>query len=179
MVDKKILLHVCCGPCAIYPLQRLRELGFKVTGYFFNHNIHPFKEYQRRLDTAKQFAVDENMELIVGGGYELEEFLLNVAANYRDRCEYCYASRLEKAVEYAQLNLFELFTTTLLVSPYQKHDLLVAKAQQAAKAAGAKFFYEDFRSGWKESVTICRERGYYRQPYCGCIYSEKERYCPK
>jgi hypothetical protein len=179
VTEKTILLHICCGPCAIYPLKRLREQGFSVTGYFYNHNIHPFKEYQRRLDTAQQFASDEKLELIIGGGYELEEFLMNTAGRHNERCEYCYESRLGRTADYAKECAYALFTTTLLVSPYQKHNLLIAKAEVVAQSAGVGFFYEDFRSGWDEGVSVCRSRGYYRQPYCGCIYSEKERYLAK
>lgn len=176
---ERILLHVCCGPCAIYPLQRLRELGFTVTGYFCNHNIHPYKEYQRRLETAQQFAADEKLELVVGGSYSLDEFLKNVADDSDNRCEYCYSSRMKATVKYAHENGFRSYTTSLLVSPYQKHDLIVDRAIAAAKCSDTEFFYEDFRSGWRASIEKCHARGYFRQAYCGCIYSERDRYLKK
>jgi len=179
MTKRSILLHICCGPCAIYPLKRLRELGFSVTGYFYNHNIHPYKEYLRRLETVRQFAADEKLELIIGGDYQLEEFLQNVADKYSNRCVYCYESRIKKTAEHAKQHEFAAFTTTLLVSPYQKHDLLVQIAKDVSANIGIRFVEEDFRSGWSECVNQSRERAYYRQPYCGCIYSEKERYFPK
>ena len=179
MVKKSILLHICCGPCAIYPLQSLREQGFSVTGYFYNHNIHPYKEYLRRLETAQQFAADEELELIIGGDYQLEEFLQNVATQHLSRCKYCYHSRLEKTAVYARQHEFATFSTTLLVSPYQQHELLLRTAKTVAETIGVDFLGEDFRSGWSDCVKLSRERGYYRQPYCGCIYSEKERYFSK
>jgi predicted adenine nucleotide alpha hydrolase (AANH) superfamily ATPase len=179
MFKMKILLHICCAPCAIYPLETLRARGFRVTGFFFNHNIHPFQEYRRRLETVESYASLVGMELVLRDEYLLEEFLAAVASTPGERCRYCYASRLERtAREAAQIGC-DGFTSTLLYSRYQNHGQIREEAEKAAGKYGVRFHYEDFRPGWKHGIDVSRELGLYRQHYCGCIYSEKERYLPK
>ena len=117
-----ILLHICCAPCAIYPVQELRSSGKQVTGFFFNHNIHPFLEYRKRLDTVRDYAAMVELEVIYRDEYRLEEFLCAVAGTPEDRCTYCYASRLEVAAAEAACLGFDAFSTTLLYSRYQKHE---------------------------------------------------------
>ncbi|QEM68121.1 epoxyqueuosine reductase QueH [Geobacter sp. FeAm09] len=174
-----ILLHTCCGPCAIYPLHRLRAAAHDVTGFFFNHNIHPYQEYARRRDAAQQMADGETMPLIVRDEYDLEGFLANVAAEPDKRCSYCYASRLRATAAAASGHGFAAFTTSLLYSRYQRHEEIRALGEQAGREFGVTFFYEDFRTGWQEGIRLSKEMGLYRQQYCGCIYSEKERYAPR
>lgn len=171
-----LLLHMCCGPCSAFPLKRLRELGYEPTGYFFNPNIHPFKEFTRRLETAKEFAQKSNLNIIADDMYALEDFLRRALDAPNGRCAMCYALRMKQAARYAREHGFDAFTTSLLVSPYQKHDAIRQAAEFAAAEEGIEFIYEDFRVGWKEGVAISRELELYRQPYCGCIFSEKERY---
>ena len=175
----KILLHICCGPCSIFPVARLREQGHDLQGHFFNPNIHPYKEFVRRLDTLKTYAADIELPLLVDDRYLLEEFLSLVVRSDRLRCEECYDMRLHETARQARLLGAEAFSTTLLVSPYQKHELIRKAGESAAAESGVDFFYEDFRPGWQSGVAISREREMYRQPYCGCIFSEKERYCKK
>jgi epoxyqueuosine reductase len=174
-----ILLHTCCGPCALYPLRRLRAAAHTVTGFFFNHNIHPFQEYVRRLEAAQRMADEASMALMVRDDYDLEGFLANVAAEPAKRCSYCYASRLRAAAGAASEHGFEAFTTSLLYSRYQRHEEIRTHGEQAGREFGVTFFYEDFRSGWQEGIRLSKEMGLYRQQYCGCIYSEKERYAPR
>lgn len=175
----QILLHICCGNCAIYPVSKLREQNHDITGFFYNHNIHPYQEFSRRLETTKEYAEKVNLPLILEQEYQLEDFLANVAQNPENRCEYCYRSRLlATAKEAKRLNL-DGFTTTLLYSRYQKHKDILAYGQQLAKDFGLTFHYEDYRVGWNEGIRISKEMGLYRQQYCGCIYSEKDRYYPK
>ena len=174
-----ILLHTCCGPCALYPLSRLRAAAHTVTGFFFNHNIHPFQEYVRRLEAAQRMANEASMALIVRDDYDLEGFLANVAAEPAKRCSYCYASRLRAAAFAASEHGFEAFTTSLLYSRYQQHEEIRTHGEQAGREFGVTFFYEDFRIGWQEGIRLSKELGLYRQQYCGCIYSEKERYAPR
>lgn len=174
-----ILLHTCCGPCALYPLRRLRAAAHTVTGFFFNHNIHPYQEYARRRDTAQQMADGEAMPLMVRDEYDLEGFLANVAAEPEKRCSYCYASRLRAVAAAASGHGFEAFTSSLLYSRYQRHEEIRALGEQAGREFGVAFFYEDFRTGWQEGIRLSKEMGLYRQQYCGCIYSEKERYAPR
>ena len=175
----KILLHTCCGPCALFPLQQLRAAGHDVTGFFYNHNIHPYQEYARRRDTAIQMAELEAMPLIVKDDYDLEGFLAHVAAEPGQRCGYCYASRLRAAAAAAADGGFDAFTASLLYSRYQNHDEIRALGERIGNEYGVVFYYQDFRPGWQEGIRRSKELGLYRQQYCGCIYSEKERYLPK
>jgi len=172
----KILLHICCGPCALYPVRILREGGFEPTGFFYNHNIHPYQEYARRLSTAREMASSEAIDLLVRDDYELELFLANVAASPEERCCYCYSSRLRAAAAAATENGFGAFTSSLLYSRYQNHDEIRAAGERAAQEFCVDFHYEDFRIGWNEGIRMSKEMGLYRQQYCGCVYSEKERF---
>lgn len=173
-----ILLHTCCGPCALFPLRQLRSAGHSVTGFFYNHNIHPYQEYVRRRDTARQMAEQEAMPLIMKDEYHLEEFLENVAAMPGKRCTYCYASRLRAAARAAAENGFDAFTASLLYSRYQQHDEIRELGEQIGTEFGVPFYYQDFRTGWQEGIRLSKGLGLYRQQYCGCVYSEKERYLP-
>lgn len=172
----RVLLHICCGPCALYPLSTLRSEGLEVTGWFFNHNIHPFQEYQRRRDAARLMAELEGLELLELDEYRLEEFLAHVAADPAKRCGYCYGSRLDAVAAAARQQGFDAFSSSLFYSRYQNHDLMRQQAEKAAERHGVAFVYRDFRSGWQEGIRRSKELGLYRQQYCGCIYSEKERY---
>jgi predicted adenine nucleotide alpha hydrolase (AANH) superfamily ATPase len=174
----KILLHICCGPCALYPLRTLRAAGHSVTGFFFNHNIHPYQEYARRLGAVREMAAHETLPIIIRDEYDLEGFLANVAAAPEKRCNYCYASRLAAAADAAVELGFEAFTASLLYSKYQRHEEIRELGERAAQKRGISFYYEDFRPGWQEGIRLSKELGLYRQQYCGCIYSEKERYLP-
>lgn len=176
-----VLLHICCGPCAIFPLLSLRqdETVSAVTGHFFNPNIHPYKEFRRRLDTLRDFAAQEKLELLVDERYLLEEFLQGALARGPQRCSFCYEMRLQETARRAKTGGFDAFSTTLLVSPYQNQELIVAAAEQVAVREGVPFLYRDFRAGWHEGVRISREREMYRQPYCGCVLSERDRYQKK
>jgi epoxyqueuosine reductase len=172
----KILLHICCAPCTIYPLEILRKEARQVKGLFFNPNIHPYLEYKKRLDTVHEYAAREGLEFAAAEGYPIEEFLLKTAALGKDRCSYCYEVRLRHTAEQARKGLFDAFTTTLLFSRYQKHELIRETGKRIAREMDVPFFYRDFRDGWDEGNRCSRETGMYRQKYCGCIYSEKERF---
>ena len=175
----RILLHTCCGPCALYPLRTLRAAGHDVTGFFYNHNIHPYLEYARRRDAVLQMAEQEAMPLILHDDYDLEGFLANVAAAPLVRCSYCYTSRLKATAQTAAAEGFEAFTASLLYSRYQKHNEIRSSGEQLGSEYGVPFYYQDFRPGWQEGIKVSKELGLYRQQYCGCIYSEKERYWRK
>lgn len=172
----RVLLHTCCGPCALYPLKTLRAAGHQVTGFFYNHNIHPYQEFQRRRDAAQVMAEHNDMPMIMHDQYDLEVFLAHVALLPEKRCSYCYASRLQATAQTALHEGFEAFTASLLYSRFQNHDEIRMLGEHIGQELGVKFLYEDFRGGWQEGITLSKEQGLYRQQYCGCIYSEKERY---
>lgn len=173
----KILLHICCGPCATYPVKALREAGHEIEGFFYNPNIHPYKEFSHRLETLKEYAGKVNLTVHIDDRYSLEEFLQKALVNLSERCGMCYETRLREAARYAKQHGFDAFSATLLVSPYQKHELIRQVAEKIAKEEGISFYYSDFRPGFREGVEISKELELYRQPYCGCIFSEKDRYC--
>lgn len=174
-----LLLHMCCGPCSCYPVKVLREQGIEPTGYFFNPNIHPYKEWDIRLKAAEEFAARSEMKIITDKHYMLRDFLRRALAAEQvenGRCRMCYTWRLEETARYAAENGFDAFTSTLFYSIYQQHELMKETAEHFAKVYGVKFHYEDFRPGWQEGIDMSMEMGLYRQPYCGCIFSEEERY---
>ncbi len=170
----KILLHTCCGPCAIFPMRELRVDGMAVTGYFYPHNIHPYSECLRRRDTLREYAERINLPLIIENGYDLEGYLQKIVFNEADRCGICYQERLIATARVAKNAGFEGFTTTLLYSRFQKHEEIRRVGNSVAAAIGIPFLYRDFRAGWKDGVEESKRLGMYRQRYCGCIYSEKE-----
>ena len=174
-----LLLHMCCGPCSCYPVKVLREQGIEPTGYFFNPNIHPYKEWDMRLKAAEEFAARSELQIIIDKHYMLRDFLRRALAAEQvenGRCRMCYTWRLEETARYAAENGFDAFTSTLFYSIYQQHELMKETAEHFAKVYGVKFHYEDFRPGWQEGIDMSMEMGLYRQPYCGCIFSEEERY---
>jgi predicted adenine nucleotide alpha hydrolase (AANH) superfamily ATPase len=175
----KLLVHICCAPCAIYPVKVLRQEGHDLTGYFYNPNIHPYLEYKKRLETLRDYSAREALSIILDESYPMETFLRKVVPDEGNRCRLCYELRLRHVAEEAREGDYEGFTSTLLYSKYQKHDLIKWTAEKIAQEYGMTFLYRDFREGWSEGVEISRRNGLYRQPYCGCIYSEKERYLKK
>lgn len=172
----RVLMHICCGPCLIYPLKTLRMEGVDVDGYFYNPNIHPYTEFKRRLESLEEYARSQGLNLTAEVGYDIEEFFRNVSGHEDERCAICYEMRLRKTAQFAWGAGYDAFTTTLLYSKYQKHDLIVQVADVLAREVGVPFLYRDFREGWAEGQEQSREFGMYRQKYCGCVYSEKERY---
>lgn len=171
-----ILLHSCCGPCTIYPLTSLRSKDNQVTCYFYNPNIHPYKEFKRRLSTFTDYVQKEDVASETDDTYGLVEFTRAVVFNEKTRCSLCYRMRLTETILYAKRNNFEAFTTTLLYSRYQQHEKIQSICNKLSSQHGVAFYYEDFREGWQQGIDESLTQGMYRQPYCGCIYSEQERY---
>jgi predicted adenine nucleotide alpha hydrolase (AANH) superfamily ATPase len=155
----------------------LREEGSEVCGVFTNPNIHPYLEYRRRLETLEVYSGRVGLPVTCEETYPMEEFFRQVAFREEERCRYCYEMRLTRAAQIARSGRFDAFTTTLLYSRFQKHELIRSVGESVAETMGVRFLYRDFREGWSEGVRISKEMGMYRQPYCGCIYSEKERFC--
>ncbi len=172
----KILLHTCCAPCAIYPVEFLREQGMDVMGYFYRYNIHPYTECLKRQESLEFYAKKFNLRVIYQEGYDLEGFIQNVAFRESNRCTYCYHERLRSTALVAKRGKFDYFTSTLLYSKFQKHDTIKSMGESIGNSVGIKFYYQNFRTGWKNGIEESKRIGLYRQQYCGCIYSEKERY---
>ncbi|MBR3228915.1 epoxyqueuosine reductase QueH [Candidatus Saccharibacteria bacterium] len=173
----KVLMHTCCAPCSVYCIDSLRAEGFEPTLFWYNPNIHPYSEYKLRRDCLKEYAKKVNAKLVLYEEYGLDEFCKNVVGDINNRCvNYCYPKRLGETVRYAAEHGYEYFTTTLLVSPYQKHEELKKVCEELARLSGVKFLYRDFREGFREGQAKAREVGLYMQKYCGCIFSEEERY---
>jgi predicted adenine nucleotide alpha hydrolase (AANH) superfamily ATPase len=172
----KILLHICCAPCLIYPLETLNAKDHEVTGFFSNNNIHPFTEFKKRLDTLKDYAEKTELTVICDESYNINEFLRKTANNEDKKCELCYTMRLTGTALLAKEGGFDAFTTTLLYSKYQNHELIKKIALDLSEEYGITFYYEDFRTGWGRGIKKSKKLGIYRQKYCGCIYSERERY---
>ena len=172
----KILLHSCCGPCSTYPIKVLKEESFDITSMWFNTNIHPYMEYKNRYESYKVLMAQENVPTIEIDEYDLVTFTRAVYEKEFERCRYCYESRMEVVAKTAKEQGFDAFTTTLLVSPYQKHEMLKDVCEKMAEKYGVMFYYRDFREGFREGQQMAREAGLYMQKYCGCVYSEAERY---
>jgi epoxyqueuosine reductase len=175
----KALIHICCANCLIYPLKSLREEGWDVMGFFYNSNIHPYQEYQRRLEAMREYEKEAAIQVIYRDEYDLEEFLRGVVFREDERCRFCYHLRLEATAKVAKHGRFDAFTSTLLHSKHQNHELIKAIGETVGKEQGVRFLYKDFRDGWKQGIEESKALKLYRQSYCGCIYSEKERYLGK
>lgn len=173
----KLLLHTCCSNCAIYPVDLLKEKGFEITLFWYNPNIHPFTEYKLRLESLRKLQQLLNLDVIYEETYsEFYKFIRMVAGHEKERCRICYRLRLEKTLNRARILGFNYFSTTLLVSPYQNFDKILEIGKEITKELGVCFVDEDFRKGFKKSMERAKGLELYRQKYCGCIYSEAERY---
>ena len=171
-----MLLHTCCGPCASYTTLKLGEEGVSPTLFFYNPNIHPYQEQVQRRDSLMKLAEIRNLPVLVEPGYELEEFLAQVAAAPDKRCPVCYRMRLGRTAAKAKELGMDSFGTTLLISPYQNRELICSIGHELAEANDLRFYDADLRPGFRQSQALAKEYGLYRQKYCGCIYSEKDRY---
>ena len=176
----KLLMHTCCAPCSVYCIDTLRKEGIEPTLYWYNPNIHPYTEYKARKESLEEYSKKINIEAIFEDEYGLDEFCKNVANNIETRCfDYCYPIRLKKTFEYAKENGYDTVTTTLLYSIYQKHDFIKTYCEKLSKEYNIDFLYKDFRIGFWEGHNKAKEEGIYMQKYCGCIFSEEDRYVKK
>ena len=212
---KNILLHICCGPCAITTVEMLRDEGFNVTGFFYNPNIQPAQEYLRRREGLQKVAEQMDFPVIFWDqqeAYQPKDFYRAITFKEHNRCLFCYKLRLQKTIEYAQqaaVGAYQYVSTSLLYSKYQNHAAirvigeLLAKQLSSAKPQASQnfqntvtqsnssclssplssslsslvqFYYEDFRAGWGRGIKLSKKWEIYRQQYCGCVYSEVDRY---
>ena len=144
--------------------------------FWYNPNIHPWKEYEARRDCLLAYAPTIEMQVIVDEDYGLRTFVEHVASDIDHRCTYCYQHRLEETARYAAEHGYEAFTSTLLASLYQDHDGIKAAAEKYARQYGVEFLYRDFRPNFRAGNQRARELGFYMQKYCGCVFSEQDRY---
>ena len=173
---KSVLIHSCCAHCAAYTVDYWRQQGYEVSALWYNPNIHPYIEHQHRLDAMKSLAQEVTLPLIITEEYGIIDYFRQVVGHESQRCQYCFRLRLSKTVETARQRGFNAFTTTLLISPHQKHDLLQEIGNKLAEEKGIDFLYVDLRKRYSESRRMTKRQNLYRQQYCGCVYSEWERY---
>ena len=183
-VKPKLLLHVCCAPCSSYVLEYLKDY-FNITVFYYNPNISSFDEYNKRLNEEKRFVKEypfrEEIH-IVDGEYDNEVFEKEIKGleNEKEggaRCFKCYRLRLSKSAEYARDNNFDYFTTTLTISPYKNANKLNEIGSELENIYGIKYLYSDFKkkNGYKRSIELSHEYNLYRQDYCGCMYSIRNK----
>ncbi len=175
----KVLLHSCCGPCTVGTLKEIDREKYDVDIFWYNPNIHPYQEYKARRNNLLDYAKEENLKVINESAYGLREFVNMVSDDLDHRCHKCYRDRLTVTAQYAKDHHYDYFTTTLLVSPYQKHEFIKKLGYELQDTLGVKFLYVDPRDHFREGNQEAKEAGQYMQKYCGCVFSEEERYVKK
>ena len=171
-----VLLHICCAACAIGPYRALTDAGHRVTGFFYNPNVHPFIEFRRRLKAVKVLQERLPMPVIYDEEYGLLRYLQQVDWDARTRCADCYRLRLERTAELAVKRDIPAITTTLLGSTHQDVDLIARIGREAAERHGREFLVEDWRPLAEAGHDEAKRIRLYLQNYCGCIFSEHERF---
>lgn len=171
-----MLLHVCCAPCSTWAIERLKN-EYNVTLFFYNPNIHPEEEYNKRLENAKRIAHLLELELIELC-YDAEKWHRSVKGlenepEHGRRCALCFELRLGKAAEFAKKHNFDIFTTTLTVSPHKNHQVINNAGMKLGKEFNVEFLEANFKKqdGYKMSIHLSKKYDLYRQKYCGCVYS--------
>ena len=172
----KTLLHICCAPCANQCIEVLRTDGVELTGFWYNPNIHPFTEYRARRDCLREYAQMVELPLLEKNDYALRPFVRAVAEDLDHRCGKCYEMRLFETAKTAKEGGFDSFTSSLFISPYQNFELMRETAERAAMEYGVEFLFRDFRPYFRAGQDRARELNMYMQKYCGCVFSEEERY---
>ena len=171
-----VLVHCCCAHCSAYTIEYWQKQGYRASGLWYNPNIHPYKEHQQRLEALRTLAKWLVFPLVEIDGYDVIQYFRQVSGNEAERCRYCFNIRLQKTAETALEQGFAAFTSSLLISPHQKHEILAEIGRDIAEKAGIEFLYADLRKRYSNSRHITKPLDLYRQQYCGCLYSEWERY---
>lgn len=172
----KVLLHICCGVCAAGAAEQLLSEGFEVTGYFFNPNIYPYEEYQKRLEAARKVAEKLQFSLIEGrytpGEWMTETESFKNEPEGGKRCKVCFRHRLDDTFNRVQESGNDFFTTTLTIGP-RKHADVVNRI--GTEIGGDKFLVRDFKkkAGFQRANELSKEWKLHRQNYCGCVFSKK------
>lgn len=173
---KSVLLHCCCAHCAAYTVDFWRQQQYEISALWYNPNIHPYTEHEQRLSAMKSLAQTVKLPLIVIEGYDIIAYFRQVVGHESQRCQFCFRLRLARTAAVASQQGFTAFTTTLLISPQQKHGLIHQIGDEIAAQQGIPFLYADLRQRYANSRHITKGLNLYRQQYCGCVYSEWERY---
>jgi epoxyqueuosine reductase len=171
-----IAVHACCAHCTAYTMEHWRNEGYEVTAVWYNPNIHPYTEHQNRLEAVKTLSQNLNFPLVVIEGYDFQEYFRRVAGHERDRCGHCLRLRLNRVAAKARELGQGAFTTSTLISPHMKHELIKQMGEETEAVNGTPFLYADLRKRYSDSRRITKPMELYRQQYCGCLYSEYERY---
>jgi len=172
MSGKDLLLHACCAPCAEYPVFDLMGQGIDTEVYYFNPNIHPRFEFERRKEQLVKLSEIDGFSCHFSEDFRIDDWLSHKwEGQYASRCLMCYDIRMDHVAKYAKENGFQRFSTSLLVSPYQNHDAIVESAKRASCKYDIPFSYHDWRPNFRQGQNMAREHGLYRQKYCGCIFS--------
>jgi predicted adenine nucleotide alpha hydrolase (AANH) superfamily ATPase len=171
-----VLVHCCCAHCIAYTVDYWGQQGYEVSALWYNPNIHPYMEHQHRLEAIKSFSQEVNLPLIIIEHYDIIDYFRQVTRHEPERCHYCFRLRLLKTAETACKMGFNAFTTSLLISPHQKHDLLRKIGSAISREEDIEFLYADLRKQYSESRNMTKMLDLYRQQYCGCVYSEWERH---
>ena len=173
----KILLHTCCAPCLTNSIQELQEDGFSPVIYFYNPNIHPNTEYEKRLKELINFCTRKNYEIVIeNGDFELWQEACSTLKDEKEggkRCIECFKMRLEKSAKYAKNNNFDYFCTTLTISPHKNTKNINEIGKILEKKYEIAFLEKNFKKndGFKKSLQLSQENNLFRQTYCGCEYS--------
>lgn len=180
MNKKKLLLHTCCAPCGTVPIERLCP-EYEVTCFFYNPNIHPEEEYLQRLDEFQNLAKKLNIKIIVPEEYNSDQWLDLVKGLENEpeggkRCAICFRMRLQATAKVTKQTGFDLFTTTLTISPHKNATLINQIGLELIEQHQIKFLVANFKKkdGYKRSIELSKIYNMYRQNYCGCIYSRKK-----
>jgi len=178
-------MHMCCGPCSIFPVKESLKNEYEVEGYYYNPNIHPHEEYLRRRDGTQILSDAMGVKVHHSENYDSKKFFDRVVytdengkkahLEHGERCTHCYDIRMEEVARMAKEKGFDYFSSALLYSKYQNHDMIIDAGKRASEKHGIKFYYDDFRVGWGRGIKWSKKMGMYRQNYCGCIYSKQER----
>ena len=180
----RLLLHACCAPCSSACIERLSD-NFKIDIYYYNPNIDNIEEYNKRLKEVIKFTKEFKTKYpidVIDGGYDSETFFkmakgLEEEPERGKRCYECYKLRLKKTSEYASNNNYDFFATTLTLSPYKNSNWINEIGEKLDKETKSTYLYSDFKkkNGYKRSIELSREYNLYRQDYCGCIYSKRDK----
>jgi epoxyqueuosine reductase len=175
---ERLLLHHCCAPCSAGTVPSFKK-DYRVEGFWFNPNIHPAGEHANRLESLARFAGENSITLHYGETFSEHDWVAGAPADREARCGYCYKMRLGRTAEAAKKLGIMKFSTTLLSSPFQKHELVRAIGEEAAAANGLEFIHRDLRPGYFDGKNDAKKNGYYIQKYCGCRFSMEERKAKK